>query len=217
MKTYFVRRLQPDAAIAEDEFGRAFGIPAGLDDAPIDYYVETPEMFRPRCGCRMGWDESGLYVYEYALETELRMEEIGTCSQCWCDSCLEVFMAPDIRRPNLYFNYECTPSPYVYMAKGTGRPNRQEFRVLPEGMEPTSKVLPGYGWTIRYRIPVAFLKKEFDVPALYAGLEMRANFQKCGDKTKVPHWALWNEMTPTEDGGYDFHRPQFFGRLVLTD
>lgn len=215
MKTYEIKHLDPSAPVAEDEYGKAFGIPAGLNDAKIDFFVQTPETFRPLCGCRMGWDENGLYVWEYALETELRMEEVGTCSHAWWDSCLEVFMAPNIEKPDLYFNYECTPAPYVYLSKGTGRPDRQEFHILPDGMEPSSLILPGYGWSIRYRIPLDFMRDEFGVTGLHEGLEMRANFQKCGDKTKTPHWALWNEMTPGENGGYDFHRPQFFGRLIL--
>lgn len=218
MKTYTVHRLHPEAGIADDEFGRAFRIPAGLEDADIAYYVQTPDSFRIRCGCRMGWDETGLYVYEYALETELRMEEVGTEGRAWCDSCLEVFMAPDIRRPELYFNCECTPKPCVHLAVGgNGRIGRRQFHTLPEGLTPTPEILPGYGWSIRYRIPITFLQQEFDVQVLHEGMEMRANFQKCGDETRVPHWALWNEMTPCENGNYDFHRPQFFGRLVLAE
>jgi hypothetical protein len=47
---------------------------------------------------------------------------------------------------------------------------------------------------------------------LEAGATLRANFYKCGDELQVPHFLSWNPIgveTP------DFHRPEFFGKLVL--
>ncbi|WP_414481477.1 carbohydrate-binding family 9-like protein [Caldicoprobacter sp.] len=44
------------------------------------------------------------------------------------------------------------------------------------------------------------------------GKRIKANFYKCGDKTKYPHWGCWNRIdTPHPD----FHRPEFFGDLIL--
>ena len=41
---------------------------------------------------------------------------------------------------------------------------------------------------------------------------LRANFYKCGDKTAHPHFLSWNPVgTPSPD----FHRPDFFGELIL--
>ena len=42
--------------------------------------------------------------------------------------------------------------------------------------------------------------------------KLRANFYKCGDKTAHPHFLSWNPVgTPSPD----FHRPEFFGELIL--
>ncbi|MDO5434845.1 MAG: carbohydrate-binding family 9-like protein [Clostridia bacterium] len=215
IKEYHVHYMKDLSRVAEDPMGALFSLPAGLEDADIGYYMQTPESFRVRCGCRMGWNETGLYIWEYAMETELRMEEVGTCSRAWEDSCLEVFMAPNPDRPDYYFNYECTPAPYVYLSKGTGRNDRVEFRVLPEGMEPVSSILPGQGWSIRYRVTPDFMQKEFGAEPLKKGMVLHANFQKCGNKTVIPHWALWNPSEPLEDGRLDFHQPKYFGRLIL--
>ena len=212
---YHVHYQKDFSRIADDPMGALFSLPAGLENADIGYYYQTPDSFRLCCGCRMGWNETGLYIWEYATETVLRMVEIGTCSRAWEDSCLEVFLAPNPERPEYYFNYECTPTPYVYLSKGTGRNDRIEFPMLPEGMEPVSSVLPGKGWSIRYRVTPEFMRDEFGAPELKKGMILHANFQKCGNKTEVPHWALWNPTEYLEDGRLDFHQPKYFGRLIL--
>ena len=41
---------------------------------------------------------------------------------------------------------------------------------------------------------------------------IRANFYKCGDKTAHPHYVSWS---PIDTPKPDFHRPDFFGELIL--
>ena len=41
---------------------------------------------------------------------------------------------------------------------------------------------------------------------------LRANFYKCGDKTAHPHYLSWS---PIHTEKPDFHRPEFFGELIL--
>ena len=213
MEQYTVRRLDLLSGREPDEVGALFGIPGGLEDAPICHWTATPENYRPLCGCRMGWNTGGLTVWEYAMETELRTEEKGTGCQAWCDSCLEVFLAPDPDRPTYYFNYECTPWPAVHFGLGTGRAERKVYAQLPSGMLPSAVIVPEKGWAIRYRIPEDFLRETFGV-TLRPGMTLRGNFQKCGDLTRVPHWGMWNPPEPPL-AAPDFHRPEFFGILRL--
>lgn len=213
MEVYTVKCLDRLSGHEPDGIGTLFRIPGGLEDAPICHWMATPEDYRPLCGCRMGWDAEGLTVWEYALETELRMEESGTGCRAWCDSCLEVFLAPDPDRPAFYFNYECTPRPAVHFGLGTGRAERKVFTELPTGMQPSSVIVPEKGWAIRYRVPADFLRETFGV-TLQSELTMRGNFQKCGDLIRVPHWGMWNPPEPPLPKP-DFHRPEFFGILRL--
>lgn len=213
-RQYTVQRLDRPGASQQDRIGQLFDIPAQLEDAPIDFFMDTPENFRPLCGCRAGWKDDGVYIWEYAFETELRMEEKGTGCRAWEDSCLEVFMAPDPKNPMRYFNYECTPGPYVHLGLGEKRDGRFVFSQLPEGMEPVSRIIPETGWCISFRIPLTFLKSEFGIETLTEGMALKANFQKCGDLTRIPHFALWNGPGP-EVQKPDFHRPEFFGTLIL--
>ncbi len=49
---------------------------------------------------------------------------------------------------------------------------------------------------------------------LHEGLRLRANFYCCGDLTPRPCYAAWSPvLTPAPD----FHRPEFFGTLILED
>ena len=41
---------------------------------------------------------------------------------------------------------------------------------------------------------------------------LKANFYKCGDLTKHPHFLSWNPVGCTSP---DFHRPEFFGELIF--
>ena len=44
------------------------------------------------------------------------------------------------------------------------------------------------------------------------GLQLWANFYVCGDRTPCPCYGAWNDVQTTTP---DFHRPEFFGRLIL--
>ncbi|WP_084054648.1 carbohydrate-binding family 9-like protein [Caldicoprobacter faecalis] len=61
-------------------------------------------------------------------------------------------------------------------------------------------------------IPFYFIEKYYGGQDFRCGKRIKANFYKCGDKTKYPHWGCWNRIdTPHPD----FHRPEFFGDLIL--
>jgi hypothetical protein len=54
------------------------------------------------------------------------------------------------------------------------------------------------------------LEKYTNVKRPATGVQWRANFYKCGDKTSHPHWLTWSVVDKPEP---DFHRPEFFGIL----
>ncbi len=62
-----------------------------------------------------------------------------------------------------------------------------------------------------------FLKFE-DILAMFPGTEfssgfvIRANFYKCGDKTAVPHYGVWNDI---EGDKISYHQPEYFGKLII--
>ena len=46
----------------------------------------------------------------------------------------------------------------------------------------------------------------------HSGLRLRGNFYSCGDLSPAPYYAAWSEV---DTGTPDFHRPEYFGELLL--
>ena len=67
------------------------------------------------------------------------------------------------------------------------------------------------GWELVLSIPLELVEKLWGVKA-NSGTWFRANFYSCGDETPLPHYASWN---PVETESPDFHRPEFFGNVII--
>jgi hypothetical protein len=67
---------------------------------------------------------------------------------------------------------------------------------------------PSISWDLIVVIPLSVFVHD-EVNTLY-GVEARANFFKCGEKTKQPHYLAWNNIETPEP---DFHQPEWFGKL----
>lgn len=67
-------------------------------------------------------------------------------------------------------------------------------------------------WTVEYSIPFVFIEKYFGKLDFSPGCRLEGNFYKCGDETRYPHYGCWNPIKRTTP---DFHRPEFFGDLIL--
>jgi hypothetical protein len=65
-----------------------------------------------------------------------------------------------------------------------------------------------FEWEVEERIPLDLI---FQKP-IAKGQRLKANFYKCADKTKRPHFLSWQ---PIDLPKPDFHCPQFFGEIVL--
>ncbi len=43
-------------------------------------------------------------------------------------------------------------------------------------------------------------------------VELMGNFYKCADRTSSPHFLSWAPISTPEP---DFHRPEFFSKIIL--
>jgi len=64
-------------------------------------------------------------------------------------------------------------------------------------------------WELEIRIPWQLILG-VDIPQF--PVTLRANFYKCGDKTKLPHFVSWQPIHTEQP---DFHRPEFFREITL--
>lgn len=159
----------------------------------------------PAAEARAVWTEEALLARLESFAAPTRAVNTEPDSPVWEDSCLEFFFSADGRT---YINLEANSNGALRASIG---PDRHARRLLRERGAPLPRVetaVSAAGWTLTLAIPAALL----GVP-LRRGLRLYGNFYSCGDRTPAPHYAAWS---PVETPGPDFHRPEFFGELLLS-
>lgn len=134
----------------------------------------------------------------------------------WQDSCVEVFIAD--RDGSGYRNFEMNCIGTLLSAHQLGR-GIETVRLEPEKAAQvirhttlehrTFAEKEGiHEWSAAMAIPFTLLGyAEGERPE-----RLRANFYKCADGSARPHYISW---APIETPKPDFHRPEFFGELLL--
>lgn len=171
--------------------------------------------YRPRAFarlCRVGAD--CLRLRMWCAEPSPRAVNAAPDSPVYQDSCLEFFVRPE--QAAMYFNFEMN-------ARGTllceiGRPGRRQYFPQAGLARPACRPLgaaelPEPGWGVELSLPLGLFTAAFGLPS-FAGGSLRGNFYKCGDRTAAPHYGCW---APVRAPRPDFHRPEWFGRLLLPD
>ena len=161
---------------------------------------------------QLAYGETALYVYQRAVEKDIRAELTGLTDPVCQDSCMEFFLSP-CPADGRYFNFEINPNGCLHLGFGHGR--HDSMRLLPKKAEERFQIKTARtndGWDLTYRIPLEFLQVLYPGLALTSGAVMTANCYKCGDCTVHPHYLAWNPPTSETP---DFHRPMDFGKLIF--
>ena len=153
----------------------------------------------------------GFLVRMQSFETVLRAECRVPDGEVCRDSCMEFFVNFAPEKGGDYLNLEVNPLGTLHCRLGPGRGGR---RALPPELgrpEVRCAVLPDR-WTAELFLPLPFVGQLFGRGDFAPGELLRGNFYKCGDDTVCPHYGMWSPViSPTPD----FHRPEYFGELVL--
>ena len=155
-------------------------------------------------------DGEKLYVRMEAKESAIRATLTGPLEQVCNDSCLEFFFAP-LADDKRYFNFEWNLLGTLYLGFGAERSTRvrQIVRDAKELFDPkpfeTEK-----GWGIEFVVPASYIR--LYMPEFKLSGEAACNFYKCGDKTEIPHYLAWSDLTSEKP---DYHRRWDFGTLVF--
>jgi len=160
-------------------------------------------------------DGTSIHLFYRVEEPQVRAVNTGLNSPVWEDSCVEFFLSVDGDKN--YYNFEINAIGTVLGGYG---PDRHERTRLSETLLSQINTSPSLGrdpiedlnkrtiWTIKVVIPLEVL--QFTKLASLSGTNGHANFYKCGDKLKQPHFLSWKPvLTPTPD----FHTPRYFGPL----
>ena len=179
--------------------------------------VNWPEKFgyQPSCVFNIARSEKALAIVYHVRGLDLRAKALEDNGPVWEDSCCEFFVAsPDGSR---YYNFEMNCIGTVLNGQGPDRHDRvrthleemkkiRRFSSLEHREIEESDQL--FSWQTAMVIPFEMMGMDpGQLPA-----EIQANFYKCGDKTAHPHFVSWN---PIQTEKPDFHRPDFFGKLIL--
>ena len=178
--------------------------------------VNWPETFpyAPLCSGRIARTEDALVVDFRVSGLDLRALNGADNGRQWEDSCVEVFIEdPD---GSCYYNFEINALGKVLACSGATREGRtprpaeemEEILRIADYSEPQEH--EGGIWTWRVAVVIPFWL--IGVEEGHLPERLRANFYKCGDCTAHPHFLSWSPVGTEKP---DFHRPEFFGSLIL--
>lgn len=215
MKTLNVRKVNATSILPQD-------IPALFDKenigfTPIDTVNWADYPYRPEASFRIVCAEDALLLHYKASEPTVRAEALEDNGRVWEDSCVEFFVSLD--NDSRYYNIECNCAGTILVAFGDGRNDRQSaprellrdvLRYASLGRGPFEEKPAEEPWEVALAVPFKTFFRH-DVASL-RGREIRANFYKCGDKLRIPHFLSWNPIVSERP---DFHRPEAFGTLFV--
>lgn len=177
--------------------------------------VNWPEAFpyKPDCCVTAAHDGKSLALLFHVRGLDLRGMETEDNGRMWEDSCVEFFVEDPAA--GKYYNFELSCTGRLLGAVGPDRNNRTRrdasvlgrIRRFTTVEEKAPFQIDGgiHSWTAGMLIPL-------DVFGADGAQSLRGNFYKCGDKTAHVHFVSWN---PIDLPKPDFHRPDFFGNIIL--
>ena len=196
LKEYKVKRIsgKPDWASIE-----AINIGVRYRDTKDDVSAEA----------KFCYDEEGIFVHLSTTEPHSPAKgKDFLCEPC-LDSCLEFFLIANESDPR-YLNFEVTPVGTMHLRIGPDRNDRTPIEFVGSGIRVQTSVTPLEGWRAMIYIPYSFLNSYYGS----CTRSMRGNFYKCGDLSPIEHYSMWNPVMVEVP---DYHRPDFFGTLTLSD
>jgi hypothetical protein len=191
---------------------------------PVDitnYMGNTPG-FKPEAQAKMMYDDQYIYVIFHVKDRYVRCLTKEINGPVWEDGAVEFFFAPDEKQPLLYFNLEtnCGGTPLMHYNLVPRKESKELTKedilkiemahTLPQIIDPEMK--DPVTWTLEYRIPLAMLEKYSKITHPGKGVEWRANFYKIAENSSNPHYITWSLV---ENDKPDFHKPEFFGKLIF--
>lgn len=159
-------------------------------------------------------EEAGLYIHLFCEEPNPVSKETQLDGEVCMDSCMEFFLGMhDVGiEDNRYLNIECNSLGVTHIGFGDNRDNRVFLDSLGIERFPVAVNLGENGWEVFAFVPEEALKKIFGIADVNEDTVMVGNFYKCDENANAP-FGTWAPVTAPQP---DFHRPECFGRIVIT-
>lgn len=214
MKHICVPRIEGLSKMSFDQVNAAMEHGAKRQAIDVVNWSEYP--YCPITSFDVAADETHLFLRYFVRGEGLKAAYTEDNDAVWQDSCVEAFFSTP--EGEGYFNFEMNCIATLLAAKRKSRKEGVEhfsadkmaqtirFSTLPH--EPFAEREGIHEWSVVLGIPFTLLGYAEGVRPE----RLRANFYKCADNTRIPHYVSWN---PIEVASPDFHRPEYFGELTL--
>ena len=192
-----------------------------LEDGGARFSVEALNWpaaypYRPLTVVTAAYSDNCIYLDFLVRCNYLRAVNFTDNSPVSEDSCVEFYVQPDPSSDTYYiFEFNCVGTLNSARCTSAGHctPLAQEEldrvrRHASVGTRPFQEVEGSFIWSIVAAIPLDIL----GVTPSGQSVAMRGNFNKCASATSQPHYLSW---APIQSPEPDFHRPDFFGEIVL--
>ena len=214
MKIAEIKKIELDSAFPEME-----EISAKMDEQGLKLPIDTINWkdygYKPEVDLAIAWGDNEIFLKYYVKEDYFKAEKTETNEMVCEDSCVEFFVSPE--DDGIYYNFEFNGIGTCLLGTGTGRENSTRSnpsivsrirRLSSLGDKPVEHREGSFEWSITVAIPIeVFFHHRIEN---LKGKTFRANFYKCGDMLKVPHYVTWN---PVGTETPDYHQPRYFGML----
>ena len=208
------RLTLPENHVAQT--GRAMD-QAGLPFEAVAHAGWPQFPYRPSVGVRLAHTGHSLLLHYKVEEDCVLACNYRDNGDIWTDSCVEFFVS--VAYDGLYYNIECNCICALLVGCGRDRHDRQraEGQITSQigrwsslGRDPFPERQGTVSWELMLDIPYSvFFRHRIET---LSGQTIRANFYKCGDHLSRPHYLSWR---PIDTPRPDFHRPGFFGDIVV--
>lgn len=179
----------------------------------LDVFKWRDNGYEPDVFVKLFHDGENMYVHFTTWETEILGRYRSSADPVCDDSCVEMFLYPDGEKN--YMNFETNVLGTLVLGLGAEKEVRDALSDSHEIFDIKASVkkpdeYKDEKWTIEYKVPFSFLKKYY--PDYKIGDPLRANFYKCGEDVRYPHYGMWCEIIAEEE---EFHLPEYFGKLIF--
>ncbi len=187
----------------------------------IDNYPWNENGYKPLTQVKMFYTDTHFHLNFKSFENNIRATFLKSNDPVCQDSCVEFFFNPMPQSNDKYFNFEINPLGTILLGLGEERNNRKPIQEADRKLfdiktsietEVKQDRLYNIAWNITYSIPFTFIECYIGKTNYASGSKILGNFYKCGNDTLFPHHGCWN---PIQTPAPDFHRPEYFGEIVL--
>ena len=179
----------------------------------VNWEKEFP--YHPITVFSIAHSEKYIYVDYFVRCNYLRAVNYRNNTAVSEDSCVEFFF--QLPGSDEYWNFEfnCIGAVNASHRKDRKNPIRLTDEEIAKirryascGETPFNELEGLFNWSVCVGIPFDLIGiNNADMP-----LTIKGNFYKCASATGMPHYLSWN---PIKTEKPDFHRPEFFGTIVL--